>query len=174
MLAPVGHSDTSDPSGLVDELGRWRLPVEGGTVTQLLIDYAFGFTVQVQEPAGDVRMRLAGRFSYEDGSGRRFEIDPEAPDTLPPLLALHQAVVSEAHAVKDGHLVVRFEDGRSIEVAPDDRYEAWQVDGSRPRYFVSPQNLQTYWERYHRPDHRRHEAMETSRTRQNAPNTPSA
>jgi hypothetical protein len=63
---------------------------------------------------------------------RRFEIDPEAPDTLPPLLALHQAVVSEANAVKDGHLVVRFEDGRSIEVAPDDRYEAWQVDGSRP------------------------------------------
>jgi hypothetical protein len=131
MLCVVAYKEASDRGGLVDELGRWRLPVAGGIVTQLLVDEAFGFRIQQQEPIGHVTVEISCRFTFDDGN-QRFEVDPEAKETLLPLLSLHKVIVSDAYAVKDGHLIVRFAEGRSIEVGPDDRYEAWEVHGTRP------------------------------------------
>ena len=45
---------------------------------------------------------------------------------------MHKTIVEEGHAVKDGHLVLRFQDARAIRVEPDERYEAWQVNGHLP------------------------------------------
>jgi hypothetical protein len=131
MLGVVAQSEASDRGGLVDELGRWRLPVAGGTVTQLLIDERFGFAIQQRESFGQVNVEISCRFTYDDGD-QRVEVDPEAKETLLPVLSLHKAIVCEAYAIKDGHLIVRFAEGRSIEVEPDDQYEAWEVHGTVP------------------------------------------
>lgn len=131
MLCIVADSEGSDRGGLVDELGRWRLPVAGGTVIQLLVDETLGFTIQQPKPLGHVTVEIACRFTYYDGN-QRFDVDPAAKETLLPVLSLHGAIVSEGYATKGGHLIVRFVGGGAIEVEPDDRYEAWEVHGTRP------------------------------------------
>jgi len=59
-------------------------------------------------------------------------IEPEQTQQMAPLLTLHKAVVAEGYAIKDGHLVVSFVDGRAIRVAPDKQYESWTVTGQLP------------------------------------------
>jgi hypothetical protein len=48
------------------------------------------------------------------------------------LLDLHKAVVTSAEVVKDGHLRLDFANGDVLSVAPDDRYEAFEVNGQLP------------------------------------------
>ena len=123
-------SNASD--GLTEGRGRWVLPIRGGEVTQVRIDFAFGLVVETygDDPAS-VSIRISTPFSFER-DGRTILIDPERTADLGPLVTLHKAEVQEAHAVKDGHLLLRLADGRAIEVAPHEQYEAWQADGHLP------------------------------------------
>lgn len=123
---------TTAEAGLTEGRGRWVLPISGGEVTQVRIDFAFGL---VMESCGDdptsISIRINTPFTFTS-DGNAVVIDPEHTADLAPLLTLHKAEVQEAHVVKDGHLVVRFADGRAVEVGPHAQYEAWQVDGQRP------------------------------------------
>ncbi len=123
---------TTADAGLTEGRGRWVLPISGGEVTQIRIDFAFGLEI---ESYGDDQTSLSIRISTPftfTSDGNAVVIDPERTAELEALVTLHKAEVQEAHVVKDGHLVVRFADGRAIEVAPHEQYEAWQVDGQRP------------------------------------------
>lgn len=104
----------------------------GGEVTQVQVDYAFGLAIETyDEQKASTHIRISTRFEYE-ADGVVTVIDPEHTEQLAPLLALHKAVVAEGYAIKDGHLVVRFVDGRAIRVAPDAQYEVWTVTGQLP------------------------------------------
>lgn len=78
-----------------------------------------------------VHVRISSRFEYGSVDDL-VSVDPEVTRDLAPLLSLHKATLTEGYAVKDGHLVLRFADGRIIKVAPDDQYEAWHVSGQMP------------------------------------------
>ena len=114
---------------LAEGRGRWVLPIIGGEVTQVQIDFAFGFVVVTygDDPVS-VSIRIETEFKVQL-EGVTLTFDPEATAELGRLVTLHKAVVEEAYVVKDGHLVVRFADGRAIEVAPHGQYEAWTVSG---------------------------------------------
>jgi hypothetical protein len=114
-----------DPHDPIEESDRWLLPVGDGIVTQLQIDFAFGFTVEQR-----LHFRIAERFSVEDGSGTA-RYDPERRGSVGPLADLHGAVVTEATVYRDGRLVVCFADGRALSVPPGEHYEAFEVTGSR-------------------------------------------
>ncbi len=102
------------------------LPLAGGTVDQICVDFAFTLVVDGMHT---VQIARPGRF--HDGSAEHV-IDPAVPASVLPLLGLHQGVVKEARADKDGTLRLRFDAERSIVVAPDEEYEAWEVCGGMP------------------------------------------
>jgi len=103
-----------------------------GEVTQVLIDHSFGLAIETYgEQRASTHVRINTRFEYEE-SGVVTVIDPEQTADLGSLVGLHKAVIAEAYAIKDGHLVLRFADGRAIRVAPDEQYESWEVSGRLP------------------------------------------
>ena len=123
---------TLESEPLVDGKGRWVFPVAGGEVTQVRIDFAFGLVIETFDDRSAVtNVRISTTFEYTDQAGTR-SFDPERTAELASLITLHKAVVEEGHAVKDGHLVLRFSDGRSITAGPHDQYEAWDVTGHLP------------------------------------------
>ncbi len=105
------------------------LPVAGGEVTQVRIDYAFGLIIETyDERRASTSIRIGSPFEYvQDGVTLR--VDPEQTEQLAPLLTLHKAGVNEGFAIKDGNLVLRFDGGREIRVAPNEQYEAWEASG---------------------------------------------
>lgn len=117
---------TPDATGLYDEHGHWVLPVAGGEVTQVRVDFAFGLMIEAW-----LSIRIEGRFSLERG-GMVHEYDPADTASLGPLVVLHKSVVSEALARKDGRLTIRFADGTILIVPPGDQYEAFVIDGALP------------------------------------------
>jgi hypothetical protein len=123
---------TATDNGLASHHGRCIFPMAGGEVTQVQIDYSFGLSI---ETYGDVKastnIRISSCFEYET-NGVAITVDPEQTADLAPLITLHKAVVEEGYAIKDGHLVIRFTDGRAIRVAPDEQYESWHVTGHLP------------------------------------------
>jgi Family of unknown function (DUF6188) len=106
--------------------GRWEMPVVGGTVIQVRIDFAFGLVID--GPEGDVscEVRISSPFRYES-SGTSGTVDPAQTERLAPLLVLHNATVVAASATESGRLELRFERDRAISVRPDPNYEAWQL-----------------------------------------------
>jgi hypothetical protein len=121
-----------DVNGLVSSRGRWIFPVDGGEVTQVRIDYAFGLVIETYDDRrASTHVRISSAFDFET-AGRTLRIDPERTAEMAPLLSLHKAIVEEAFAIKDGHLVIGLGSAGVIRVAPDDKYEAWAVSGHMP------------------------------------------
>jgi hypothetical protein len=95
-------------------------------ITQLQLDHAFGFTIEAW-----LHVRIDEPILVEGAAGR-IACDPGDPESITPLLDLHQAVVTEAAAKTDGSLTVVLADGRTLRVAPGDHYEAFAIHGQRP------------------------------------------
>jgi len=96
-----------------DEGDRWVLPTGEGIVTQLRIDFAFGFTIEQW-----LHLRISEPFVVESEVGP-IRCDPERePQSMGRLVDLHQAIVRIASVYKDGSLAVAFRDGRRLRVSP--------------------------------------------------------
>ncbi len=115
---------------LHESSGVLRLPIVGGEVDQLCIDFAFSLVID-----GTHTVRMSTPISYTNGSGT-LDIEPSDTGAIHPLLGLHQAIVTEAWASAEGVLHLAFSDNRTIVVAPSEDYEAWEVAGGLPP--VSP------------------------------------
>lgn len=102
------------------------LPLTGGTVDQICVDFAFTLVID-----GMHTVQIARPGQFHDGATEHV-IDPAVPASVLPLLGLHQSVVRDARADKNGTLRLHFTAGSSIVVAPDDEYEAWEVCGGMP------------------------------------------
>ncbi len=116
---------------MINQPDRWVVPVGDGTVIQLRLDYAFTLVVET-----GFELRIESDFTFaDDNGGHTYEPDEHA--ALGPVLTLHQAVVSSAEVLKDGHLIVLFADGRSLRVPPDDEFEAFNVAGPNQQLLVA-------------------------------------
>ncbi|HVL99827.1 MAG TPA: DUF6188 family protein [Egibacteraceae bacterium] len=94
-------------AGLREKTGAWVLPVAGGEVTQVRIDYAFGLIIQSGE--FDVRVRVSTPFSVDGGHGAG-TYDSENTPSLGPLLTFHKVAVEGGEVRKDGRLALTFRD----------------------------------------------------------------
>lgn len=111
---------------LREETERWVLPLVGREVDQLCIDFAVTLVVD-----GTDTVRLTTPFTLEL-DGQRHTVEPERVETMLPVLGLHRAVVTAAHAGKDGTLELRFDGDRVLRCEPNEDYEAWEVGGGLP------------------------------------------
>ncbi|WP_410809086.1 DUF6188 family protein [Micromonospora sp. 067-2] len=117
-------------AGLIEQTGRWLLPVGDGVVTQLRIDYALTLMIEAW-----LEIRIEAEFSYGPAGAERW-LDPSATAGLGPLLDRHQAKVSAVEIRKDGRLTLTFADDAILAVEPDDQYEAFTVAGTPPTVSV--------------------------------------
>ena len=120
---------------LVEGEDRWVLPLEGGTVVQCRVDYAF--TLVVEANAASYEVRIEQPFELCTNGGRRRLTWHEDPVALAPALAVLHARVAEALAVKDGRFEIRFRDGRRLEVPANADFEAWTLVGPGGLQLVS-------------------------------------
>ncbi|MES2794122.1 MAG: DUF6188 family protein [Planctomycetota bacterium] len=104
-----------------------RLPIEGLTVTQLKLDFAFGIELSNDDSAFSIRINTI--FTLKEAT----ETADYAPETLPacgPALRLFNAQVVSAKAFNNGRLEVVFLGGAVLEVNSNSQFEAWEVVGN--------------------------------------------
>lgn len=110
-----------------DEKG-WCLGLDEDGVVQLIqIDFRVGLLIS--DKSGEARLLIETPFTMNT-TGERSVLIPEDAPSLAPVLALFNAKVMAISIKNTGRLIVEFGNGVSIEVHPDDKYEAWQLSGS--------------------------------------------
>lgn len=122
---PRRRPSPAERAGLVERDGRWELPFEDGTITQLQIDFALGLTIDQW-----VHIRIETSFDLIL-DGVTTTLDPSATASLGPALALHQRRVEVLVALKDGPLTLRLSDGGRVRVPSHPDFEAYTVAGNR-------------------------------------------
>ena len=104
----------------------WRLPVEQRRVSRCTFDHAFA--LEFHEGEQSAVLRIEGGFTILDRE-QVHRLTPSSPVNLGLAVALFGQVVQSARTSEEGKLEIAFEDGRSLTVAPNDRYEAWEFSG---------------------------------------------
>lgn len=109
-----------------DEEHHWVLLEH--RVTQLAVDL-HAVRVQTWSMDGSAEIRIAAPFTLRLTSGGVRELDPARPETLAPALALVGLMVRSLTMARSGGLAVQVGDDATIEVPPDARVAAWEVQG---------------------------------------------
>jgi Family of unknown function (DUF6188) len=105
----------------------WILSFEDRRVQLIQIDFRLNFLVTDGPDRVWLHIETPGRLKI--GTMDTTFI-PEQSVTLAPMLALFNSKFSNVRIAKTGQLVVEFEQDRSMFVAPDKAYEAWQIECS--------------------------------------------
>ena len=134
---------------LVEDNGRWQLPLDKCSVTQCCVDY--GVTLRLDHPAGHFELRIEQALDFVAADGAASTLDPEEdPTGLGPLLACTRTTVAAATAFHDGRLEISFADGSRVSVSASDDYEAWELAGpSGLRMVSTPGGDLTVWQGDH-------------------------
>lgn len=113
---------------LHDEQKGWRLELDEDGVVQLIqIDFRVGLFIS--DKSGRVQLFIESSFTMITPR-ERYVLIPEDTSSLEPVLTLFNAKVLAIYINETGELIVEFGNGVSIEIHPDDSYEAWQLSGS--------------------------------------------
>ena len=105
---------------------EWNL--DGLAVTQLRFD--FQFHMQIGSSERSLSITLSSPIVLRTNSGEPLLLDPEQTPTLSPLLSLLFQPAELFRASSEGHCQLRFQNGSELSGAPDDRYEAWESQGT--------------------------------------------
>jgi hypothetical protein len=110
-----------------------NLELSGQSVRSIALDYAVTLVLD-----GGVEIRIATAFSVRAPSGQVVQIDPEQLGPgLEHIVDVLHGTVTDAVAQESGTLVLDFDNGAQLEVAPDDSYEAWTLAGSHGQKVVA-------------------------------------
>lgn len=108
----------------------WDISFKDGRVQLIQIDFRLSLLVSDGSDKLWLRVETPGRLK----SGMtETPILPAHSVTLVPVLPLFYAVVCSVRAARAGSLVIEFQHDVSLRVAPDEAYEAWQVECSTDR-----------------------------------------
>ena len=119
-----------------NRLDGYELRLTGFSVSCCIVD--FGFTLHLVRPLaparnqrdqGEATLRIEGPFDYTtDGVTNRCDTERD-PRTAGSALALHQHVVEAAFVDVDSNLRLTFDNGATVWVPSDARYETWTFAG---------------------------------------------
>ena len=112
---------------LLEENDGWRLVFRSGIAQLLKIDFRLGLLITDGAETVDLYVETPFRLV---GPNVDTCCVPEESESLAPVLALVNKVISEVTIENSGRMMVVFESGLSLIVDPDAHYEAWQVGGS--------------------------------------------
>ncbi len=118
-------------------------------MSRCTVDHAFA--LEFHDGEQNMIVRIEGEFTVFD-HGRAYRLTPSVPMELGPAVALFGQVVRAARASAEGKLEIVFEDGRTMCVEPDARYEAWEVYGpGGMRAVCTPGGALSIWQPKHDP-----------------------
>ena len=109
---------------LVEGGNGWSIWPEDLLLSQVSIDYQLKMAFWSKVGSCEVIIRMP--FLFETADSQK-EINPENTADLMPVILLLRRNATRIAASQSGHLRVDFADGASIQVAPDDKYEAWRI-----------------------------------------------
>ena len=105
---------------------RWRFRAH--RVTQLLVDLR-SFRFQTWTLQASTEVRLAAPFTLRLADGTEYQIDPEEPERLAPVLTLLDRTLESLTATRAGELMLAFSDGSTLRCAAGPGRRAWEVQG---------------------------------------------
>jgi hypothetical protein len=105
----------------------WLLAMDGGRVQRIEIDFRLGLLFGDKAEMASLYIETP---CYLRCEGRDIRLIPDEPCSLAPALALFNAEVADVSIQRTGHLTAMLKDGRSLEVDPNEQYEAWQISST--------------------------------------------
>ena len=106
------------------EDGELVLPLEGLSIARCVVDHAL--SLEAFHGDGVITLTIEGPFTILQNGERRAQ-DPTSPADLGPAIGLVRGLIRKARASTNGRLAVAFEDGRNINVEPNEDFESWQL-----------------------------------------------
>jgi len=103
----------------------WRLTFDEGRIERIQIDFRLGLAIT--DKISTTTITIAS-LCYLKGAGTDVPLGPENTPSLSPILPLFNVRVKDGFIQKTGRLALNFEDGRFLDVQPDDAYESWEVN----------------------------------------------
>lgn len=102
----------------------WHIGFEDGLVLFLQVDFRLGLSIE--DRTGHARVYIGSPCRLES-AGRCDLLDAEKPATLAPILPFRSSPVTAIDVDRTGGLKVLFGGGEILEVAADEKYEAWEM-----------------------------------------------
>lgn len=112
---------------LIEADDHWRLPIAGMAIDQCCFDFAVVLRLGVGAAMWEIR--ISQPFAVIGSDGREQLVVPEHHAHVEAVLGLLRHEVEEAIGYKDGRLVLKLVGGASVQVPPDEGYEAWEAAG---------------------------------------------
>jgi hypothetical protein len=109
---------------LTETNGSWHIQFDDGRITYIHID--FRLALDIIDASGNASITIETPCRLKRAEGEVWLTPSESP-SLAPILPLFNAKVIGVAVQKTGQLKVEFGDGCTLEVGPDDSYEAWQL-----------------------------------------------
>jgi len=109
---------------LTEQDKSWNLDFDEGRVTYIHIDFRLALDFADASGNASITIETPCRLKGADGE---VLLRPSEPSSLAPILPVFNARVIGVAVQKTGQLKVEFGDGRTLEVDPDDAYEAWHL-----------------------------------------------
>ena len=110
-------------ASVVDSLFAY---LAGRTVNRIYVDYAFG--IQFLEKKRKVEIRIEGEFTVQR-DGKTFRAQATDTNSLAPVLTIFPRVLKTISMAEGDTLKLDFHE-IILKVAPDPRYEAWEISTS--------------------------------------------
>lgn len=109
------------------------LPLIGHSISRVAFDYAVTLLTD-----GESELRIEAAFSIASGDDAQVVVEPSAAaEHAAVLIRLLGCQVEDANAGSDGSLRLSFSGGRSIEVKPHPKFEAWTFAGANGAKAIS-------------------------------------
>jgi hypothetical protein len=113
---------------LVDAGNHWKLNLEGGSVDRCCFDY--GVTFILSNGALSCELRIERPFTIVVPGWGIHRVDPDEAVDLEQALSLLRRKVDSATVTKEGDLKLHLGDRTTLQVAPDENFEAWTLTAS--------------------------------------------
>jgi hypothetical protein len=109
---------------LIEEKDGWSLAMQECRLVYIHIDFRLGLDLADASGMASVIIESPCRLRTQEEDSL---LIPGEPKSLSPVLGLFNAEVAAISIQRSGHLKIRFGDGLSLTVDPDEKYEAWQI-----------------------------------------------
>ena len=105
----------------------WLLRMDEGRIKHIGVDFRLVLLFGDKTETASLCIETP---CYIRSEGKNTRLVPDAPSTLAPALTLFNAEITDISILKTGYLTAKFKDGRSLEIEPNEQYEAWQVSST--------------------------------------------